>query len=270
LRDLTPEGEKILKALAERHQISVAAVKVMMDAVARGQGSMAQFSHPELGGSGQWLRGGMTMVGDMFNHALKAKVDALCNDLSTILANTAQAGAMFAAPSQSQSQSQHSGGAGQSGFASFSASGGNWWPAELGNPAATGAQNNMRYAYFPAKRRLVLDRGGNIDVLDTGDHQIHGFGQQQGGGDGLTFSTQRGTVSLGSFRRVGGGGSASTTAASTPSQASGGSHGAQGEGSPSDAGSILALVERLAELKEKGVLTDEEFTAKKAELLKRL
>lgn len=264
MRDLTPEGEKILKALAERHEISVAAVKAMMDAVARGQGSMAQFNHPELGGSGQWLRGGMTMVGDMFNNALKGKVDALCNDLSTILANTAQAGTMFAAPSQSQSQSQHSGGSGQPGFASFSGSAGNWWPAELGNPAATGAQNDMRYAYFPAKRRLVLDRGGNIEVLDTGDHLIQGFGQQQGGGDGLTFSTQRGMVSLAELRRIGGSGSAST-----PSAASDRSHGAQREAA-SDAGSILALVERLAELKEKGVLTDEEFTAKKAELLKRL
>lgn len=261
MRDLTPEGEKILKALAERYNISVAAVKVMMDAVARGQGSMAQFNHPELGGSGQWLRGGMTMVGDMFNHGLKAKVDALCSDLSTLLANTAQAGAMFAAPSPSRSQSQHSGGAGQPGFASFSTSGGNWWPSEFGNPAATGAQNNMRYAYFPTKRRLVLDRGGNIEVLDTGDHLIQGFGQQQGGGDSLTFSTQRGAVSLAELRRVGG--SSSASAQSSPSDKS---HGAQRE----DAGSILALVERLAELKEKGVLTDEEFTAKKAELLKRL
>jgi hypothetical protein len=42
-------------------------------------------------------------------------------------------------------------------------------------------------------------------------------------------------------------------------------------GSASEAaGSVLALVEQLARLKEKGILTEEEFTAKKAELLKRL
>jgi hypothetical protein len=32
------------------------------------------------------MRGGMVMVGDMFNHALKAKVDGLCSELSSLLA----------------------------------------------------------------------------------------------------------------------------------------------------------------------------------------
>jgi hypothetical protein len=33
---------------------------------------MAQLSHPEFGGSGQWMAGGATMFSDMFNNALKA------------------------------------------------------------------------------------------------------------------------------------------------------------------------------------------------------
>jgi len=33
---------------------------------------------------------------------------------------------------------------------------------------------------------------------------------------------------------------------------------------------VMATIEKLAELKAKGILTDEEFTAKKAELLKKL
>ena len=33
---------------------------------------------------------------------------------------------------------------------------------------------------------------------------------------------------------------------------------------------IMALLEKLGELKAKGILTDEEFSAKKAELLKKL
>ena len=57
----------------------------MLQAVVNGNGSMAQFSHPELGGSGQWMRGGMTMVGDMFNYGLKSKVDGLCSELSQLL-----------------------------------------------------------------------------------------------------------------------------------------------------------------------------------------
>ena len=68
---LTPDGEKIAGDLALRHGFSVAAVTQMMNAVLHGNGSMAQFSHSEFGGSGQWMRGGMLMLGDMFNHGLK-------------------------------------------------------------------------------------------------------------------------------------------------------------------------------------------------------
>src|SRR6516162_8770467 len=83
---LTPEGEKVIAALAERYAVSVDAVKLMLDAVAKGGGSMAQFNVPEFGGSGQWMRDGMTMVGDMFKTSLKATADNLCNELSNLLA----------------------------------------------------------------------------------------------------------------------------------------------------------------------------------------
>jgi len=33
---------------------------------------------------------------------------------------------------------------------------------------------------------------------------------------------------------------------------------------------VMALIEKLAELRTKGILTEEEFSAKKAELLKKL
>ena len=60
----------------------------MLLAVHAGGGTMAQFSIPELGGSGQWMRGGMTMVGNMFDNALKARVDALCSELAQLIATT--------------------------------------------------------------------------------------------------------------------------------------------------------------------------------------
>ena len=34
----------------------------MLQAVMDGNGTMAQFDHPEFGGAGQWMQGGMTMV----------------------------------------------------------------------------------------------------------------------------------------------------------------------------------------------------------------
>src|SRR5271169_3970317 len=57
----------------------------LLQALVNSNGSMAQFNHSELGGGGQWMRGGMTMVGDMFNYGLKSKVDGLCSELSQLL-----------------------------------------------------------------------------------------------------------------------------------------------------------------------------------------
>jgi hypothetical protein len=36
----------------------------------------------------QWMRGGMTMVGDMFDNALKARIDALCGESAQLLTTT--------------------------------------------------------------------------------------------------------------------------------------------------------------------------------------
>ncbi len=71
-----------------------------------------------------------------------------------------------------------------------------WWPKELGEPASTGAQNATRYAYFPDRRRLVVDAGGKQTTYDTGSYRIEGFGQQQGGSDVLSFQTSSGPVDL--------------------------------------------------------------------------
>ena len=73
--------------MAQRHGFSFDAVATMLNAVANGNGTMAQFSHPEFSGSGQWMRGGMTMVSDMFNNHLKSRVDNLCSELSNLIAS---------------------------------------------------------------------------------------------------------------------------------------------------------------------------------------
>src|SRR5476649_88462 len=102
MRQLSPTGEQAVNDLAQRHGFSPDAVATMLDAVVNGNGGMAQFSHPEFGGSGQWMRGGMTMIGDMFNNTLKSRVDALCVELSSLIVN--QADLMRTGSFQSQSQ----------------------------------------------------------------------------------------------------------------------------------------------------------------------
>ncbi|KAI95075.1 hypothetical protein T281_07475, partial [Rhodomicrobium udaipurense JA643] len=117
MTNLTPEGERLVAAIADRYQIAIDSVKIMFDAVIRGGGSMAQFNLSEFGGGGQWMRGGMTMVGDMFNNSAKITVDNLCNDLSNLMS---QPGIFAPQPQQPyanqnySNQQQQSGGYGQS------------------------------------------------------------------------------------------------------------------------------------------------------------
>jgi hypothetical protein len=270
MAQLTAEGQRVADDLAQRYGVSADAVITLLHSLVAGGGTMAQFSHPELGGMGQWSRGGMTMVGDMFNNALKAKVDALCTDLAGLLGH----GRPFIMQSQSQSQG---GGGGVSLF--ISGGSGDWWPGDLGVPAAVGAQNDLRYAWFPGTRRLAVQYGGRVRVFDTGDHSIGGVSQQQGGGQSITFTSQHGTVRLDELRPVDRGGTpeasapAAASTAPAPSRAPAGPETQAGPAPPSASraeGDIFVALERLADLRDKGVLTDEEFAAKKAEMLARL
>ena len=87
MRQLSFDGQQLVNQLAQRHPFSPDAVASMLESVVNGNGSMAQFSHPEFGGSGQWMQGGMTMIGDMFNNYLKNNVANLCQDLSNAVAS---------------------------------------------------------------------------------------------------------------------------------------------------------------------------------------
>jgi len=193
MQDLTEGARHSLAEIAARNGVSTGAAETLLRAVAAGGGSMAQFSHPELGGMGQWSQGGMIMVGDMFNSGLKHRVDALCQDLAALL----RGGPVFAAPAPAAA-----GGAATSGFGG--ASSGNWWPDGLGWPSTSGAQNDMAYAYFPAAQRLAVRLHGQVRLYDTTGFSIGGVSQQQGSGWSMSFSTDRGSMSLLDMPLIGG------------------------------------------------------------------
>jgi hypothetical protein len=277
---VTTEAANAIADIAQRHGLSQEAVLAMLVALREGGGTMAQFNVPELGGNGQWMRGGMTMVGNMFDNALKARVDALCNELSQLLATTA----VFPAPAPS-SQAQGLFGAN------------NWWPGDLGVPSSAGGQNDVRYAFFPGTRRLAIQINGVTKVFDTGEHHIGGVQQQQGAGYGsVGFTSQFGTFGVSSLRELG-----TQQVAHTPAATPGPQHQSQYQSGPAphfppeapapespapeppaakpnsgasdDAGNsqaIVAAIESLAGLHQRGILSDEEFSTKKAELLSRL
>ena len=268
---MTDLGDEILRkelgAIAARHDVSRGATEHLFAALSH-NGSQAQFNHPELGGLGQWSRGGMLMIGDMFNHSLKAKVAVLCSEIADIASRSVD---VHGLAGQQQSQYQ---GSDVHRFGSQTALTSNWWPKELGSPSATGVQNNMRYAFFPASRRLALSVDGAITVYDTKDHLISGFSQQQSGEKSVTFSSQHGRIDLAQLEKMPPTGG--PTRDHGPEQA--------GAGQPEDKKfsdeptvphgcserDIFEKIERLASLHAKGILTDQEFAAKKTELLARL
>jgi len=77
-----------------------------------------------------------------------------------------------------------------------------WWPDDLGHPSTSGTQNGMRYAFFPDKQRLLIEQDGKLTTYDSGDHQIGGVSQQNGGTSSLTFTSQKGPVDLSQLKQA--------------------------------------------------------------------
>lgn len=261
MQKLTPEGQNFVNDLSNRYNLSTDAVIHMIGAVNNGGGTMAQFNSPELGGSGQWMKGGMTMVGDMFNNGLKNTVNNLCSEISNALATMT----IFPViPAGTKGSNQ-------------------WWPTNLGVPFSSGAQNNIRYAVFP--HRLAIELNGQVTVYDTLDNNISGVSQQQGGDTSLTFSSQYGTISVSTLPIISGQGTppAPQTNFAAPYQ---NNFSNQAPMAPEintqksepkmnikqneSSNTIIELIEKLSQLRDAGALTDNEFNSKKSELLSRL
>lgn len=244
MQQLTPAGQNLVNSVAQRYNLSQDAVLHMLIAVNNGGGTMAQFNCPELGGFGQWMPGGMTMVGDMFNYGLKATVNNLCQELADGLATTHVFPVL---PAGTVGSAQ-------------------WWPTDLGQPFSSGSQNNSRYAIFP--NRLAVETNGHTVVYDTLNHTIGGVSQQQGNNNSLLFSSQFGTFTVESLPIVAGapmGGQSNFNGANSAPYAE--NYSAQSNQSSND---VLGLIEGLAKLLQAGVLSQDEFNSKKADLLSRI
>lgn len=189
---------------------------------------------------------------------------------------------------------QHKSQGGVTGLGLFIADSGanDWWPPDLG-AGSIGAQNSIRYAYFPGARRLAVNVDGQVTIYDTGELQIGEFLQPQREGQSLLLNSQFGLVSVADLPVVSGIDRSSGTvlmdatgsgsgaikletvkSAQPPDVATNRATAPASAGHTGDAVSrpveVLSLIEEIAELHSKGVLTDAEFETKKAELLSRL
>ncbi|MEO6320230.1 MAG: SHOCT domain-containing protein [Polaromonas sp.] len=295
MQQLSQSGQQVINDMARRHGFSVDAVMSMLESVINGNGNMAQFNHREFAGSGQWMRGGMTMVSDMFNNHLKNRVDGLCSELSRLLASQPdllRSGSFQSQNQGSQQQNYSYGGApfqGSSAAMSASASlfvppapgkSADWWGPSLRWPNSTGAQNGVRYAYFAQARRLAIELGGKLTIYDTLDHLIGGFSQQQSYGGAISFNSQYGLIDVTTLPVVSVDGAAPAanpgnvppaSSAPFPESATSPVSAAQPAGSANPAeADIFLMIEKLADLRSRNLINEEEFVKKKTELLARL
>jgi hypothetical protein len=280
MKQLSPAGQQIINNIAQHYNFSSDAVFSMLISVINGNGSMAQFSHPEFGGSGQWMRGGMIMLGDMFNNGLKNSVGNLCQELANLIANEPnliQTGSFQSQNQGNQEQANYANNSPQQNHSnsdnavSLFVSGGdsqNWWTSiGLQFPNSTGKQNDIRYAYFAGIRRLAIQLHGDITLYDTLDHQIGGFSQQQGNDASLTFTSQYGLIDIKSLPVI----SINNVAVqlvNSPQNVAPMTF--DSTASTVQENDIFSAIEKLAILKDKAILTENEYSTKKAELLARL
>jgi hypothetical protein len=248
MKALTQEGQQLLNEIAARYDLKPESVTSLVHSIVLGNGTMAQFDVPELGGDGQWMKGGMTMVGDMFNHGLKAKVDQLCTEISELITTKV----IF----EEQDDTNRAG---------VTRSSGTSWPPAFGSPTSSGAQNNIRYAYFAPAKRLVIEVDGNQRIYDTKHHVISGVSQQQGSGSSIRFTSQDGPVELEQLSLVSEPGSPSQELPEIPYDVVN-----SNSASSASKDDIFQTIEKINILFEKGIITMEEFQDKKRELLSRL
>lgn len=262
MKTLSTDGRQTVTDIAARYNLQPETVESLLRAVVQGNGTMAQFNLQELGGQGQWMKGGMTMVGDMFNGALRGTVDKLCNELAELVTTTV----LFEserAPADNTRAHEVSGGS--NGFFSEPSSS---WPAIFGKPTSSGSQNNFRYAYFAAVHRLVVEDDGKRTIYDTKHHQITGVSQQQGVMSSYRFTSQEGQVDLSALEVVSDPDAPKRSTPEPPYDVSTNADLSSVAKSPQEI--IIATIEKLNVLFEKGQITEEEFKEKKKELLERL
>ena len=293
MSQLNSQWQQKLTELTQKYQLSEHAIMVLLQALIKGNGKMAQFNHPELGGVGQWLPGGMTMISDMSNSYLKMVIDNLCGELAILIKNNyfnpIKGDELLANQGSSQQQQQNQGNVDNTEAVKMNPfNSGHWWPTELGTPTLSGSQNDLLYVYFANKQRLVLKNQREICIYDTLHHHISGVSQQQSSsGQLLIFTSQAGTFAVSDLPQI----SATRQVHDSPVKENNQPTDiiAKAEkikemlphattkiepltktADESQQADIFNTIRKLAELKEQGIISEQEFEAKKAELLKRL
>lgn len=156
--------------IAARHNLSPAAVEALAQALSRGGGMEAQFNHPDLGGKGHWIPGDIA-IEDANNRVLKNRISRVCEELAARYRTVS-------VPAVTTRQSR-------------------WWDAAYGRADLSGEIAGVRYAFFRATRRLLVQREDTIQIYDTGDHTLIALlTDSSEAAESLVFETEGGSVQV--------------------------------------------------------------------------
>lgn len=160
-----------IKEIASKYQVSEGTVRALLEGLKASGGRQVQFNISELGGMGQW-QSGMVMIGDMFNHSLKAKVSELCTELSALSVSMPEE-----EPTSTKTEKTES---------------------SRKSPATfKGSQNGSHYSYYAKDNLLEVEEGGKTVKYDTSGYALAGAQQSQSNDTkSLSFSYPGGTVRL--------------------------------------------------------------------------
>ena len=182
----------VIQSVAQRYLIAEPVVRKLFDQLKVSCATACSFDIPELGGMGHWSPGHVTGAPGA-DHSLRMRIDGLCSELAALIQ-----GSETSAP-EALTRAAHT--APASGRVDLPA-GESWWPASFGMPAASGERHGMRFAFFPAAKRLLVQQGARIDAHDTRDAQVTGVAEMSGETTSLMFNTDKGTVKLEEWKCV--------------------------------------------------------------------
>jgi hypothetical protein len=66
-----------------------------------------------------------------------------------------------------------------------------WLPPQLRTPSVSGARGDVKFAFFADKRRLLVERAGELALYDCGDHLISGMRVPTGQAQSPVFTSQQ-------------------------------------------------------------------------------
>jgi hypothetical protein len=198
---------QIITNLAKKYGLPVEIVNQLAHEMQKTRGESIRFDIEYLGGKGRWKLNQSASVGNGFDAELNNFITDLCSDLSDqIRANTVDDNQDDGddeptIPSRPRSKSALDD---TIGIAPLSLKPNVWWPEDFGDePDIMGHIGELRYAYFPQRRRLVLRQGLRNRIFDTASFDIHEIvSGNESGFFNLIVLTNHGEFLLADFREV--------------------------------------------------------------------